>query len=151
MAGSVTTQATSPGANAAAKRLRIVEGHDADAMRGCRDRAPAVLGDETAAAGSEQHLVGVAVVAAVEHHRDRPPGGDPRQAHRLDVGGRRREGELPARQPVATAQLLGDPDRVFRRQEKLPPPRRPLAYRRRLTAGGAKPQNRLMSARLKSR
>ena len=114
------------------ERIRVIERHDANPVGGAGVK-PEQFGDESATARGEQHLIGMTVVATVEHHHDRPARGDPRQAHGFDVGGGGREGELPAREPVPPSQLLGNPDRILasaggtaRRAPRVrPPPRRP--------------------------
>ena len=111
------------------ERLRVIERHDANTVGGTGVKSQQ-LGDEPATAWGEQHLIGMTVVATVKHDHDRAARGHARQTHGFHIGGGGREGELPAGEVVPPSQLLGNPDRILRRQEELPAVRHAIRYRR---------------------
>ena len=117
-AGSVITIATSRGSRAGPQRLGVVELHD---LRSWRDvaRQAGLLRHELAVLQVDERLVEVPVVLAVEEQDLVAAGERPRDADRLGVRVRRAQRELPLRQAVAAAELLGDPQRVLVRQQEL--------------------------------
>ena len=128
------------------ERLGIIERDDADPAGGTGVK-PQQLGDETATARSEQHLIGMTVVTTVEHDHDRPARGDPRQAHGFDIGGGGGEGELPAGRPYRRRSSSATQIASSVGKRNCPPCAMRSATAA-TTGAGSKPQKRLMSARL---
>ena len=98
--------------------VEVVEGHDHGPGGGV-SREARLLGHELTVDELDQGLVEMPVVLPVEEEHLLAAGRDARDADRLGVRVRRRQGELPLRQAVAAAELLGDPDRVLVRQQEL--------------------------------
>ncbi len=97
----------------------VVEVDEADVAVRARGQ-PQIRRAQTAAAVRDEELVGVAGVVAGEEQDLVAPGGETRQAHRLDVGLGRRQRELPVRPPPAAGELLGHGGGVLGRLQELP-------------------------------
>ena len=132
------------------ERVGIVELRDPHAT-GHALRQAALQGVLWAGIAVHEALLEVAVVVALEQDHDFAIGDGARETDGLGVGLRGREGELPVGLVrVAPRELLGNHDRVLRRQEELRRAARRARAPRERSRALAWPQNIARSLALKS-
>ena len=124
-AGSASTQATSPGASAAASASRSLSSTTFVVSAGSTGgpTLPGANADRAVVAQRRERLVDGAVVAAVEDEDLRPARDRAADPDRKAVRVGRAERELPERQPEAPRELLPGPGRVLGREHRGDPGR----------------------------